>query len=497
MAPVRDTELFLRLDQCLSRDNQLGSQFCTICLLAVPYALSGNSPDIPDLQTQYHDLWSSCMCWLAMPWRDDELSSLRRSLSHNIDNCGMRASHGAMLKDFGKAHVKDPFELFQILLCLCLQNCLYGIDSSTGHTLNVVARARNPRKRFCSKKGAWPTEIDQLFPYGERHTVRALAMASFWFADDSPLWVLNAILHLARPRLWSTFLDENNRVPIVWSVTSMILYGTGCVAGLRTLDQGVRRERTPPAIRDADWLRDGHGLHAASAFLRTILTGPYAQPDDILHFLLPHLATFRDIFRIAHWQAKSCRPVARREDWWQIALCVCPASAVAGESLQLVPDADVLRAVETDPRSEVILGIIRQALIAFPRQCAGPGCARTMLDDTMLPTCARCKIARYCIKNCQRADWTTENPIPHKRLCPVLSALRLVADPAMPQAAFAEAVRQSCLPDDYLILAGKWALSRGRYFMDILRVEIALPLLGNTEGQGAYRARLLRSLVER
>lgn len=258
-----DTELFHRLDQCLSRDNRLGTRFCTVCLLAVPYALAGNSPDIPDLQTQYHELWSACMRWLTAPWTEGELSRLKRCLTRNIANCSSRAGHDAMLGTAQKKHITDSFELFQILLCLCLQNCLYGIDSSTGRTLTVVARARNPRKRFCSKKGAWPTEIDQLFPYGAYDTIRALAIASYWFADDSPLWVLNAVLHLARPRLWNDMLNGNLLVPTVWSLTSMILYDTGCAAGLRTLDQGSRRERTPPAIRDAAWLREGHALHAA------------------------------------------------------------------------------------------------------------------------------------------------------------------------------------------------------------------------------------------
>lgn len=205
------------------------------------------------------------------------------------------------------------------------------------------------------------------------------------------------------------------------------------------------------------------------------------------------MGTFRDIFRVAHWQAKSRSPGPRKDDWWQIALCVCPASAVAGEARLLVRDADVLRAVETDPRSATVLGIVRQALGMFPRHCAGPACTRTMLDDTTLPTCAKCKTARYCIRSCQRADWTAGSPIPHKRLCPVLATLRLLlASPDTGQAEFSDAVEQSCIPDDYLVLAGQWALSRGRYFMDLLRVEIA-----DTEGQGAYSAGLFRSLVER
>ncbi|EJD35191.1 hypothetical protein AURDEDRAFT_175722 [Auricularia subglabra TFB-10046 SS5] len=480
------TALFALFEQFITGEQGLDERFCPICFLSGPSLLRGNSPDIPKLQREHHGLWSACMRWLTAPWTYDQKTNLRAALRRNIDNCPSYTStqHDSLLSSLGKTHITDPLELFQILLCFALHNCLYGIDSSTGSTVTVVARARNPRKRFRSKKGAWPTEVEQLLPYGAEATVRALVDACSLFADDSPLWVLNAVLHLARPRVWSALLDPSNLFAIVHPLIMVILSAIKPISELPAINATVN-------WRDAAWLHDGQALHAAAEFFTTILSGPYAQPDDILQFLAPKLDMVREAYGLAEVQWHTARPY--REDWWKITVALSSASPVAGAARELVSDAEVLRSLETKPRGAVILGIIRHALTAFTRHCAGPGCTHTMLDDTPLPTCARCKVARYCIKHCQRADWTSGSPIPHRRLCPVLATMHAVADPELPQVEYVRRIRQSVIPDDYLVLAGRWALSRGAYFMDHVRVEIALPLL--CDGREALRTELFDHLA--
>ncbi|EJD38717.1 hypothetical protein AURDEDRAFT_116365 [Auricularia subglabra TFB-10046 SS5] len=63
------------------------------------------------------------------------------------------------------------------------------------------------------------------------------------------------------------------------------------------------------------------------------------------------------------------------------------------------------------------------------RACARLGCtavaAATRPDEyAKLQTCARCKLFRYCGRECQQADWKgTNGGVAHKRLCPVLCRL--------------------------------------------------------------------------
>ncbi|EJD44630.1 hypothetical protein AURDEDRAFT_114315 [Auricularia subglabra TFB-10046 SS5] len=466
------TTLFRLLEECLQDEHRLDRRLCPICFLAVPNLLKGDAPDIPELKTQYHDLWDACMRNLTVPRTESDTRQLHDGLRRNIDGCslGGPAVHYALLSEWGMVHLNDPIELFEVLLCLCLCNCLYGVDSSSRQTRTVIDRARTPRKHFASKKGSWPIRIDQLFPYGPDRTVKALATISYWLPDDSPLRILNAVLHLARPRIWCHLLEPGNILALSYALVSMTLYGTrwGIVA-IQTLSQGALRERERPPIRQAAWLGNGQGLFAATEFLQTVTTGPHAHPDDVLQFMAPHMALFRRVYRVALQQAYTSE-----ESWRPMVILLSAASDECARAREIVSEERMRRYVADAPRSWAVTGTVRHALHALAMRCAGPGCARTTLDtDGTAPglsACAKCRVVRYCSKGCQRADWRNS----HKRMCPIFSTMQAVADVHVPLQEYTQRIRESCVPDDYLVVAGNWALSCGEFFTDFIRCIIAV-----------------------
>jgi len=77
------------------------------------------------------------------------------------------------------------------------------------------------------------------------------------------------------------------------------------------------------------------------------------------------------------------------------------------------------------------LQIAEQVLLeqATRTACTGPGCTTAMLDlDHHNPNqiCNRCRITRYCSRECQRRDWVvgSEGDIPHKKFCVTASEAR-------------------------------------------------------------------------
>ncbi|EJD35201.1 hypothetical protein AURDEDRAFT_175731 [Auricularia subglabra TFB-10046 SS5] len=448
----------------------LEPKFCPVCALSIPDLLPDESPALVALQTQNHELWDLCMRNPSAPRVPDEETELRRRLQCNIDSCAHgRLAHGALLERWAFEHITDPLIMLRAVLCLCLSSCLYGLDPSTDYEEStVLSRAKNPRKRFRSSTGAWPTTPDQLFPYGAAQTLEALVHGCHSDDDDGCWWVLNAVMQLARPRVLPALLADKNIHTMLCSACILVVsHGTYLKIGMRVRSNGTAVSGEA-ALRDRPWLRSGRGLTIVAAFLQSVREGPYARPDDMYQFVAPA--------KLAMHQAAA---TPNQHDWRTIAQSLTPASAHVHEARNLVSDADVLASVARDPRAFAVVMVIRFALAALysDKHCAGPACALTTLDADParppLPTCARCKLARYCSRDCQRADWASG----HKRICRVLSALESVSPVSTSQRAYVLKIQNSSVPDEDLALVGRWAVSSSQYYRDMIRTEMAYPLL--------------------
>ncbi|EJD34951.1 hypothetical protein AURDEDRAFT_175991 [Auricularia subglabra TFB-10046 SS5] len=354
-----------------------------------------------------------------------------------------------------------------MLLCLCLANCLYGVDKSAGNERTVVKRAQDANKKFRSASGAWPSTQDQLFPYGPERTIEALLDACCAFTDASALWVLRAILRIARPRVWDIILLPENRRRLVWYLMTLFL------VQISDSDEHfvMISENAPPGckvprnIMDAECLCTDDVLNSVLCFLETVKNGPYFQHDDVLHFVAADAAFITRVLRIAeaHYSATAPHPRALRN-----AKAYLHILRILEESP--VSYAELAHFVEHNPRSRGVLLTIQLAVgtLSADRYCAGPRCGRTMLDaDRPLALCARCKLVRYCCKECQRADWNSG----HKRLCPLFVVMHThVLSPD-----YLRLVEQSALTDESLAALGLWALTRGQSVQYPLAHQVQFP----------------------
>ncbi|EJD37161.1 hypothetical protein AURDEDRAFT_173797 [Auricularia subglabra TFB-10046 SS5] len=472
-----DVELSLAMDiERYLQDEYLPDQrFCVICMLGFSPLLGGNAPAIPILQTYYHGFLDTCMRNIAVPLTEHEERALYRRLRDNTNRCNPpRRSHSDTLWHFDHHHVEDPRDLLRSMLCQTVRLCLYGFDKTVDNARSPVGRAFHARKRFRSSNGAWPTSVDQLFPFGEAPTIEGIIDSCCTFASREPLLLLRGILELARPRVWGILLQRENQHRLIWAITTTILLGLP--DGYSSLDPGCMPHGCciPRKWRSAQWLRDGKGIHATAAFLETIRRGNYARPDDAVRFTARHAVTVRAVFGLALRHYDETEPGPCKTLRYHLSALDRRADARFYRS-----DADLVRFVEDNPRDFGVLRVVRFALHCLPadRRCSAPQCARTMLDredcaDKPLSVCARCTVALYCTTSCQKSDWKHGKPVPHKTLCPVLAALRDAVDRGISEKEYILALQRSAIPDEDFVIAGRWALSKGITLRDRLRVEL-------------------------
>lgn len=466
----------------LRDEHRPGDGLCVICFGCIPRLLGLDGPEIVRLRTRNHDLWDACMRTLTVPRSASQDAVLRQRLQDNIDRCPYREPENPH-DDLSVFYISDPVQKLRVVISHYLSNCLYGVDNASGNRTTVVNRTDHAHKRFRSVSQAWPSRVDQLFPYGPERTVSALIDDCCAFSDTSALWVLNAILRLARPLVWDVILQPDNCIRLSWYITAVLFLGVSDdlehIEKLATLaPPGCS---LPQYVADVEWTQTGEEADSVIAFINTIRLGPYAHPDDPSRFATACGEPMSRRLRAAmHAAAEHHKPTMyRRWSAFQRYLSRLEAHAAAGAR---VPYADLVAHVERNPRDTTLLRIVRLALGELPadRRCAGPGCTRTMFDldegaDRPLATCARCRLRRYCCRECQRADWRAG----HRALCRVLATLAEVAPTSLPSDEFVRRVQQSTIADTDLLALGMWVLGRGQYMRDLLACNISFPHLRN------------------
>lgn len=60
--------------------------------------------------------------------------------------------------------------------------------------------------------------------------------------------------------------------------------------------------------------------------------------------------------------------------------------------------------------------------VRLERQCYSSVCTRSRGAQTKLLKCSKCRLAQYCSRECQKADWRCETH-PHKEICDMLQEL--------------------------------------------------------------------------
>ncbi|EJD34950.1 hypothetical protein AURDEDRAFT_175990 [Auricularia subglabra TFB-10046 SS5] len=476
-----DTALVLcqQIEDYLADEWSPDDRFCPVCLLAFPPYIFHRPHALTVLKSRHHRLWDTCMRNISAHFSGPQHASVQQRLRFNMDHCYHKKDaqkHNATLRRLGLSHMDDTCHLRDVLLCHLLRICLHAVDpTSATPERSVVQRARFSQKRFRASSGAWPTSIEQLFPYGEARTVEGLVDCCCTLTSEHPFWVLSALLNLARPRMWDHVLRTDLHFRLCWAISSTLMLGIPGV-GEPYADEPGRPSRCsiPARWKDAQWLREGGtGLEAVTTLMSTISTGAYARPDDRLTFVAPHARILGRAFSLALRHYRDTQPAACQT----IKFYITAARSAAEPGVHSGVEETANELLERDPRNDAVIRLIRMAIswLNCDRRCAAHHCSSTMLDradgeDKPLSLCARCKLTRYCSKDCQRSHWTDGQPFPHKALCPILSKLQEAANLSVAEAAYVSRVRSSSIQDAQLALAGRWALSLGECMNHSLRI---------------------------
>ncbi|EJD39445.1 hypothetical protein AURDEDRAFT_171446 [Auricularia subglabra TFB-10046 SS5] len=416
---------------------------CPVCFSSYAMTLSNMlAHHLPRLRAECHVLFDACIRALFLPRAQNDFDKLRLSLAMKHRRC---TRPGCKPERPGTG-----INYLRVFLDTLGQVVHSGLHLGEG---SAVERASMTNKAFSDRQGRWPSRVSQLFPYGEQATVDALLDLANLFISASPLGLVNELLMVCRPVLLPLLLADGNR-------KRMLSYL------VRVLDP---RER-PALERAAPWLF-GHGkplFTTATAFIHAVRSGPNAVPCEGPQFFASRERTLlrvaTDIIDTLDDADNAMTLLA------PFALDLCkklgPPTPVPARAWEWTR---AQREQYQPAFAPILFSMITQ--LAHRRRCAAVECARSELqtDDSgkRLQHCARCKVPRYCSKECQAADWHgAGDVVPHRVVCAVLCKIAGQASARLTQEEFAghyaSAVRDFT-PDDYVAL-NAFATTLGQLF---------------------------------
>ncbi|EJD39631.1 hypothetical protein AURDEDRAFT_128125 [Auricularia subglabra TFB-10046 SS5] len=280
---------------------------------------------------------------------------------------------------------------------------------------------------ICAESAFWPTYSEQLFPYGEEPGVQSVL---FWCSKlDSP-WALHLLadmLRIAHPLVFYEIMEseENLHRDLLLAVMRRLsAFGKWIIRS----DDDDESQPDPT-----------NNLRAAVSFLSSVHSSPDALPSSLLVFAGGFESGLFAALQLLLATLDRSNPIWRT----LMRLCVTlyhhiptpdPASLHCPDILPYTKEHETLS----------VYGILFVALKTLSRNrriCSGPEC-RTVAHqepDRHFLVCARCKLLRYCTKDCQLADWKRGLHVPHKTVCPLICKLQAVASVETPLRQFEKA----------------------------------------------------------
>lgn len=381
--------------------NAASPTICPICFFVFSVTLSddpGTQAHLPRLRAECHALFDACARTLLLPRTSDDYEKLRTLMTTNRLRCRGPASNHNL-------PTVSPDYLHAVLdgLSQMIHAGLHQGERS------AVGRASMPRKAFGDKLGRWPSHTGQLFPYGEKEAVDALLDLCDLQVSGGPLGILNELLCISRAIVFPVLLSERNRMRVVRLIA-------------RQTDPAQLRETS----RSAPWLVEGDNalLTAAIGFLQILHFGPNALPGDAQEL-------YKGSERILLSALCACLEEAPFDGR---TMCVIGPIAIdvfvragypSGVNIPMrVVNLMRSKAEQMTPSFARTLSMLVSQTVKR-RRCAAPGCGVAELEASGKPfsTCSRCRVPRYCTKECQARDWKGAAGLPHKKVCPVLCKL--------------------------------------------------------------------------
>lgn len=398
------------------------------------------------LNTKYHSLWDAMVAFICADWTPELQAAVADRLTANSLAC-------TVCKPAGYYHIIEKCDFPDT-------DTYFGMvyQYSGSAIYHALTNEINRYKGFGRKPKRWPTRVEQLFPYGPDRTVSSLvAQLDFYaFSQD----VLTQMLSHHRPLVVPILMRDDMRARVIASVIFRL---DACVS---RVNNTLRRLPNAPiqAVRDAVFAKEYEACEGVVEILVHVIWGMDCKFGDMNRFYAGHeAALFRAVHAVAllkpKAQAGEGDPVfiLARDLWYIVPPAVRHALGCIGRPAYVPEPAPC---EQKGPYHTLFNNIAHP----IPRRtCCAPGCEKSVHDQQReLSLCAKCRTARYCSRDCQRAHWTSA-PLPHKLVCDALHELRTFADvdsPDMTPDAFAAACVAHSFPLDRVNMLLSWAQQR-------------------------------------
>ncbi|KZW01047.1 hypothetical protein EXIGLDRAFT_830252 [Exidia glandulosa HHB12029] len=392
---------------------------CPVCFLTFREQLEDNLA-VHRLRVNAHPFWTSLMRFVtvARVYTAGICERISERLWMNWCRC-RQCRPSSALQNVNRT--RPFFEMTMRSACRLLHLCL-SVPSKHGRPLRV----------FAHNRGLWPTTREQLVPYGAPQTIRALVQCHRNLTPTMALIVM--LLIRFRPLLYPEIVKDDNRLPLVSSLITTI----ECYAYDAPNSQRTRLSGTPEGT-----------------FLYLLKEGPGVQADDARQFTVgQELELYHALVQLP--TSPHC---ADEQSWWTYSMTVLMLSLL--ERLPVEERADppyFLRDfVEQTSRRTRHPYVDFRGMYRYVQDhgsCFGPGCDKAPPSYTF-SLCAKCRVVKYCSRDCQRNDWKNE-PFPHREICDIFHELLAVTDLDAPVEAFAQACRDHAVPEERLEQLCDW-----------------------------------------
>lgn len=313
---------------------------------------------------------------------------------------------------------------------------------------------------YANRHGRWPTSPEELFPTGPTQTVTTLLT----LIDDGVgvERVLLCVLSVDRPLTFPAISSSPNRERFI------AIFFARWRAAASAIASDLAKLRTPviPDVRDRIADRHIPPLQNIGFILLSIFSHPDHGQDDGLAFVHGHEEDLARAMDPVLSYLKN--PKTSHELLSDLAInvwyCVLmrrggDLGGLAVPSYIRAAEDDALRKLD-DPYLTLRSLISEQTV---PRSCHARHCAKPVHEKETsgaYACCAACRVAKYCSKECQRADWG-HALYPHKAVCPMLRELFSFADMNMSSDEFAARCRARGFPLGHVDRLIEWAKNRG------------------------------------
>jgi len=448
-------------------------KICPLCLHDVLETVI--VPQMALLSKLSHDFWDAVVRFVALKRSDVEIALLEDNLTILLRRC-----------PFHTRHITKPYNdmnqsLVQIVLDVMLEDIFNVLNGPEPNAESSMKRAHSERRAFGTASGNWPQKPGQLLPYGAESSLQAYIS---WAADPLLPWALLTIssLNVAVYPMVAPALVANPALKLLLAraISRPLVYPRTIEAWKASPGS---RDRPPPDCI----ARDG-----AFSVLTGLHLDPYSTPafrhafagDGVAEILFPALCDF--VIRAGNLPGDSTRVAGL---WLAVTYDALPAEIIRSNipvQIQMMIAAYKQHFIG----QETVADLCYKALRAWDalRKCSAAHCTTQLmtLEGTVpLLRCIQCKTARYCSRNCQRVDWkdgkSNGHGIPHKELCPAVTAARLFggfdSTLSKPQPEFAAAFETGGALEPYSNILVRW--TRGSGMLQSPQVEHLNALLSS------------------